>query len=28
VATHLDFAIPVAGEADKAVLRGLLASLR
>jgi probable F420-dependent oxidoreductase len=28
VATHLDFAIPVAGEADKAALRGLLASLR
>jgi len=28
VATHLEFAIPVAGEADKAMLRALIASLR
>jgi hypothetical protein len=28
VATHLEFAIPVAGEPDKAALRGLLGSLR
>jgi probable F420-dependent oxidoreductase len=28
VATHLEFAIPVAGEADQAALRELLASLR
>jgi probable F420-dependent oxidoreductase len=28
VATHLDFAIPVAGAADQAVLRNLLAALR
>ena len=28
VATHLEFAIPVASEADKAALSGLLASLR
>jgi alkanesulfonate monooxygenase SsuD/methylene tetrahydromethanopterin reductase-like flavin-dependent oxidoreductase (luciferase family) len=28
VASHLEFAIPVAGEGDKAALRGLLASLR
>jgi probable F420-dependent oxidoreductase len=28
VASHLEFAVPVGGEADKAALRGLLASLR
>jgi hypothetical protein len=28
VASHLEFAVPVAGEADKAALRGLLAGLR
>ncbi len=28
VASHLEFAIPVGGEADRATLRGLLASLR
>jgi probable F420-dependent oxidoreductase len=28
VASHLDFAIPIAGDADKAVLSGLLKSLR
>jgi probable F420-dependent oxidoreductase len=28
VATHLEFAIPIAGDADEVTLRGLLASLR
>jgi hypothetical protein len=28
VATHLEFAIPVAGEADREQLRGLIADLR